>query len=134
MIFLFSIINRNNYCRARPNIGFTISSAVTIILIKSSLFIMLLSITDFVPTKSMLAKSTHNSLWLKGLVFLPLRISFLPQRIAKIYGFFLKILGIASYFSVRSLFSSVSSSMFLSRSSIACFDVRLSVSSCFESS
>lgn len=134
MIFLFSIINRNNYCRARSNIGFTISSAVTIILIKSSLFIMLLSITDFVPTKSMLAKNYRNSPWFKELDFLLMRISFLPQRIAKIYGFFLKILGIASYFSVISLYSSVNSMIRLSRSSIACFDVHLSVSSCSESS
>ncbi len=134
MIFLFSIINRNNYCRARPNIGFTISSAVTIILIKSSLFIKLLSITDFVPTKSMLAKSTHNSLWLKGLVFLPMRISFLPQRIVKNYGSFLKILGIASYFSVRSLFFSVNSEIRFSSSPIACSNEMRSASSCSESS
>ena len=46
---------------------------------------MLLSITDFVPTKSMLAKTYLNSPWLKGLDFLLMRISFLPQRIAKYY-------------------------------------------------
>ena len=134
MIFLFSIINRNNYCRARPNIGFTISSAVTIILIKSSLFIKLLSLWDFVPTKSMLAKSTHNSLWLKGLDFLPIRISFLPQRTAKIYGFFLKILCTASNLSVRSLLSSFSSEIRFSSSLIVCSDVFRSTSSCSESS
>lgn len=134
MIFLFSIINRNNYCRARPNIGFTISSAVTIILIKLSLFINLLSISDFVPTKSMLAKSTFNSPWLKGLDFLPIRISFLPQRTAKIYGFFLKILGTASNLSVRSLLSSFSSEIRFSSSLIVCSDVFRSASSCSESS
>ena len=134
MIFLFSIINRNNYCRARPNIGFTISSAVTIILIKLSLFIKLLSLWDFVPTKSMLAKIYRNSPWLKGLDFLLMRISFLPQRTAKIYGFFLKIFGTASNLSVRSLLSSFSSEIRFSSSQIFCSEMLRSASSCSESS
>ena len=57
------------------------------------------------PQNQCLLKPTFNSPWLKGLDFLLMRISFLPQRITKIYGFFLKIFGTASNFSVRSLFS-----------------------------